>query len=70
MPRVTSKKMKFALIEDNETFLFENHVMVITHNDINMLNELYDKLTSNDLSFEDYFNSSNITVNEILNFEY
>jgi adenine-specific DNA-methyltransferase len=70
IPRVISKKMRFALIKDNETFLFENHVMVITHDNINMLDELYNKLLSNEISFEDYFNSSNITVNEVLNFEY
>ena len=70
MPRVISKKMRFALIKDNETFLFENHVMIITHDDVMVLNELFEKLKSNQLSFKDYFNSSNITVNEILNFEY
>jgi hypothetical protein len=70
MPRVISKKMRFALIKDNKTFLFENHVMIITHDDVKVLNELFDKLNSNQLSFKDYFNSSNITVNEILNFEY
>lgn len=70
MPRVISKKMRFALIKDNETFLFENHVMIITHDNVEVLNELFEKLNSNQLSFKDYFNSSNITVNEILNFEY
>jgi len=70
MPRVISKKMRFALIKDNENFLFENHVMIITHDNVEVLNELFEKLNSNQLSFKDYFNSSNITVNEILNFEY
>jgi adenine-specific DNA-methyltransferase len=70
MPRVIYKKMRFAIIKDNETFLFENHVMIITHSDTNLLNELFEKLNTNQLSFKDYFNSSNITVNEILNFEY
>jgi adenine-specific DNA-methyltransferase len=70
MPRVISKKMRFALIKGNKSFLFENHVMIITHDDIDALNELFEKLNSNQLSFKDYFNSSNITVNEILNFEY
>ena len=70
MPRVISKKMRFALIKNNKTFLFENHVMIITHDDVKVLNELFKKLKSNQLSFKDYFNSSNITVNEILNFEY
>jgi adenine-specific DNA-methyltransferase len=70
MPRVISKKMRFALIKDNETFLFENHVMIITHDNVEVLYELFEKLNSNQLSFKDYFNSSNITVNEVLNFEY
>ena len=70
MPRVISKKMRFALIKENNTFLFENHVMIITHDDVKVLDELFERLMSNQLSFEDYFNSSNITVNEVLNFEY
>jgi hypothetical protein len=65
-----SKKMKFSLITDNKNYLFENHVMIITHKDVKMLYELFDKLKSNEISFLNYFNSSNITVNEILNFEY
>lgn len=69
-PRVISKKMRFSLIENNKNYLFENHVMIITHKDIRILKELFNKLKSNELSFNDYFNSSNITVNEILNFEY
>lgn len=70
MPRVISKNIKFSIIKDNNTFLFENHVMIITHPDIDKLDELYNKLISNEISFKDYFNSTNITVNEILNFEY
>jgi len=62
--------MRFALIKDNQTLLFENHVMIITHDNVEAMNELFEKLNSNQLSFKDYFNSSNITVNEILNFEY
>jgi adenine-specific DNA-methyltransferase len=70
MPRVISKKIKFSLIKENDKFLFENHVMIITHDDEEKLNELYYKLKSNELSFNNYFNSSNITIHEILNFEY
>jgi len=70
MPRVISKNMKFALIEDNDSYMFENHVMVITHENKEMIKELYDMLVGGHISFQDYFNSTNITVNEILNFEY
>jgi hypothetical protein len=70
MPRVISKNMKFALIEDNDSYLFENHVMVITHENKEMIKELYEMMVGGHISFEDYFNSTNITVNEILNFEY
>ena len=38
--------------------------------DVNKLDELYFNLKTDKISFKDYFNSSNITVNEILNFEY
>lgn len=70
MPRVISKKMRFCLIKNNTSYLFENHVMIITHKNMEMLEELYEKLMSNQLNFSDYFNSSNITIKEILNFEY
>lgn len=70
MPRVVSKNMRFSLIKNNKCFLFENHVMIITHDDSKMLDELFEKIKNKSLSFENYFNSSNITVNEILNFEY
>ena len=70
MPRVISKNMKFALIENNDSYLFENHVMVITHENKEMINELYEMMVGGHISFQDYFNSTNITVNEILNFEY
>lgn len=70
MPRVISKKMRFSLIKNNQNYLFENHVMVITHTDVKLLEELYEKLKSNSISFQNYFNSTNITINEILNFEY
>jgi len=70
MPRVISKKIKFSLIKKNDKFLFENHVMIITHDEEDKLDELFYKLKFNELSFNDYFNSSNITIHEILNFEY
>lgn len=70
MPRVISKNMKFALIENNDSYLFENHVMVITHENKEMIKELYEMMVGGHISFQDYFNSTNITVNEILNFEY
>lgn len=70
MPRVISKNMRFTIIKNNQNYLFENHVMVITHNNVETLDELFNKLKTNKLSFNDYFNSSNITINEILNFEY
>ena len=70
MPRVISKKLKFALIKDNRSFVFENHVMILTHSNTKVLTELYEKLKKGEISFLDYFNSTNITVNEILNFVY
>ena len=70
MPRVISKELKFYLIEDNSKYVFENHVMIITHKDLNDLKELYGILLSNELNFKEFFNSSNITVKEILNFKY
>jgi adenine-specific DNA-methyltransferase len=70
MPRVISKKIRFALIQSNNNFLFENHVMIITHKDVKKLKELYQMISSKKISFQDYFNSTNLTINEILNFEY
>lgn len=70
MPRVVGKKMRAVLLENNTTHVFENHVMIITHSDIDKLRELYNVLIEEKVNFKEYFNSTNITTKEILNFRY
>lgn len=72
MPRTISSKIKFFLVEDNKDFIFENHVLVVTNNDINKLRKFYNKLKSGDYDkyINLYFNSSNLSAEELLNLPY
>lgn len=70
MPRVVGKKMRAILLENNNNYVFENHVMIITHEKIEKLRELYAILIQEKVNFKEYFNSTNITSKEILNFRY
>lgn len=69
MPRTIGKKIKYCLILDNEKYVFENHVLVITHEDKNMLLSLYKKLKNGTLNkyFQLFFNSSNLSIDELNN---
>lgn len=65
-PRTSSKEVRMVLLRDN-TFVLENHVIYIKHDDINKLIELYDYLNSNRELISDLLNSTNLTKNEIEN---
>ena len=69
-PRVVSKKMKHCLILNNNKLVFENHIIVITHDDIEMLKDLNEVITNNIEAFSQYFVSSNISTTELLNYTY
>lgn len=72
IPRTISSKIKFFLVEDNKDFIFENHILVVTNNDINKLIRFYNKLKSGDYDkyINLYFNSSNLSAEELLNLPY
>jgi hypothetical protein len=67
LPRTTSKTIKTALVENNTEFVFENHIIYITHNDVSELRRLYNQLTNNQTSLQTIFNSSNISKTEVEN---
>jgi tRNA1(Val) A37 N6-methylase TrmN6 len=69
-PRVVGKRMKHCLLLDNENYVFENHVLVITHDDIEKLKELNEVILNLSTEFSKFFNSSNLTATELLNFSY
>lgn len=67
-PRTVSKKIKFYFVKDNQNYIFENHVLVLTHPDLDMLKKFYKNLKSgiyNEL-LNSFFNSSNLTKGELL----
>ena len=67
-PRTVSKKIKFYFVKDNQNYIFENHVLVLTHPDLDMLEKFYKNLKSgiyNEL-LNSFFNSSNLTKGELL----
>ena len=65
-PRTSSKNIRFALIENNE-YVFENHIIYITHTDVMKLRELYNYLIQNNDGIKDLLNSTNLTKTEIEN---
>jgi len=69
IPRTISKKLKFHLILDNENYIFENHVIIITHKDKDKLIWLYEKMKGNELDkyFDLFFNSSSLSISELKN---
>lgn len=67
-PRTVSKKIKFYFVKNNQRFIFENHVLVLTNPDIKLLEKFYENLKSgiyNELLVS-FFNSSNLTKGELL----
>lgn len=69
-PRVIGKKMRHVLLLDNNNLVFENHVLVITHDDPQKLIELDNIITTNIDQFSQYFNKTNLTATELLNYKY
>lgn len=69
-PRVIGKTFRHFLILDNERYVFENHVLIITHENVDMLKELNDYMTNFGGEFSKFFNSTNLTTKELLNFSY
>jgi hypothetical protein len=68
LPRTVSKKIKFYFVKDNKNYIFENHVLVLTHTDLNMLEKFYNNLKEGiyDELLNSFFNSSNLTKGELL----
>ena len=67
-PRTVSKKIKYILIKENKNMIFENHVLVLTHKDIEMLDKFYSNMKSGmyDELLLSFFNTSNLTKGELL----
>lgn len=65
-PRTSSKKVRFSLLLNNH-YLFENHIIYITCDDVEKLVNLYDYLNNNNEVIKELLNSSNLTKSEIEN---
>ena len=67
-PRTISKKLKYFFVKNNTNYIFENHVLVLTHDDINMLEIFYNNIKNGkyDDTIFSFFNSSNLTKTEFL----
>jgi tRNA1(Val) A37 N6-methylase TrmN6 len=65
-PRTSSKDVRMVLLIDN-TFVLENHVIYIKHENVIKLIELYNYLNLNRKLILDLLNSTNLTKNEIEN---
>ena len=60
IPRTLGKKIKIVLVKDNEKYHVENHLLVITHPDIEKLESLYDVFVSGKMDkYINLFNTSN-----------
>jgi adenine-specific DNA-methyltransferase len=67
-PRTISKNLKYYFVKNNTKLIFENHLLVLTHDDINMLDKFYTSLKSGiyEELLTSFFNSSNLTKSELL----
>jgi len=67
-PRTISKKIKFHYIKKNKNMIFENHVLVLTNKNSELLDKFYLNLKSGvyDKLLNSFFNSSNLTKSELL----
>lgn len=67
-PRTTSKKIKFYYVKNNKNMVFENHVLVITNKNKELLDKFYSNLKNGlyDKLLNSFFNSSNLTKTELL----
>jgi tRNA1(Val) A37 N6-methylase TrmN6 len=67
-PRTISKKIKFHYVKNNKNMIFENHVLVLTNNNSELLDKFYFNLKSGsyDKLLNSFFNSSNLTKSELL----
>lgn len=67
-PRTISKKIKFCYIRNNKNMIFENHVLILTNENLELLEKFYFNLKSGiyDNLLNSFFNSSNLTKSELL----
>ena len=65
-PRTSSKKIKMVLIENNQ-YVFENHVVYITCDDVTRLKQLYKNLNENRNQIQNLLNSTTLTKFEVEN---
>ena len=65
-PRTSSKKIRFSILENN-SYVFENHIIYITHDNIFNLRKLYNILVQNSNEIGNLLNSTNLTKTEIEN---
>lgn len=68
LPRTISKKIKFHYVRNNKNMIFENHVLVLTNDNLELLDRFYINLKSGmyDKLLNSFFNSSNLTKSELL----
>jgi adenine-specific DNA-methyltransferase len=67
-PRTISKKINFHYIENNKKYVFENHTIIVSHEDKHKLDLFYKNLKNGlyDVLLNSFFNSSNLTKSELL----
>lgn len=72
LPRTISKKLKYHYIHNNSQYIFENHILVVTNTNNEKLKVFYNKLKNGDYDkyIKLYFNSSNLSAEELLNLPY
>jgi adenine-specific DNA-methyltransferase len=68
VPRTIAKVIKYALVENNKNYIFENHTLVLHHSDLEMLRKVYQNLHNGryDNILTSFFNSSNLSKGELL----
>ena len=67
-PRTVSKTIKYFFVRNNTNMIFENHVLVVSNENIELLNKFHSKLEEGvyDELLTSFFNSSNLTKTELL----
>lgn len=68
LPRTISNKIKIILVKDNNKYHVENHLLIITHSNINKLEKVYNMFINGDMNkYMDLFRTSvMLTTKEIL----
>ncbi|MCH3923821.1 MAG: SAM-dependent methyltransferase [Bacteroidales bacterium] len=72
LPRTIYKELRFFYVENNKDMNFENHVLVIKNKNKALLKAFYDKLQDDEYEkiIKTFFNSTNLTIQEVLSLPY